>query len=261
MVALMLGAAAPLSAEPALSALELRASNGNADAAYALGRAYKTGDGVAADSRVAERWFAKAAALGHAKAGAELGLVLHQNGKSAEALPWLKKAAEGGDARAQYTLGTIFYAGQAVPADAGQARRWMRKAAAAGLPAATEALAIMDKLPPVPMEEPPVTVAVRSTQPAEKAAQKTALPAPLPTLATGRWQAQLGAFSVAANASGYWRKLRNIEAAGLQATFPVRNGLTMLRVGPFASRIEARRFCTSQREQGRDCMEVAGGAE
>ena len=232
-LALMFGAPPSVEAQPDIPALKSRAADGDAEAAYTLGRAYKLGDSVAADNHEAERWFARAARLGHAKASVELGLVLHQNGRSGEALPWLRKAAEAGDPRAEYTLGTILYAGKAVPADADQARRWMRKAAKAGLPAATEALAVMDGAASAPAV------------------------AAVPLAVQARWQAQLGAFSVAANASAYWQKLRGSEASGLQASFPVRDGLTLLRVGPFASRGDARRFCATQRERGRDCMEVA----
>ena len=237
-------------AAPGVDDLKVAAGGGDADAAYRLGRAYKLGDGAPADLRKAERWFEKAARAGHGRAGAELGLVIHQQGRSADALPWLRKAAQAGDPRAQYTLGTILFAGTAVAADPAEAKAWMRKAERAGLPAAREALSVMSKSQPSP-----VPVLARGEAPAA-----AAIAAPKPPRA-GAWQVQLGAFSVAANATGFWQQLRDSDGRGLQASFPVRGRLTLLRVGPFATRGEARRFCSGQRRQGRDCVEIAGAGE
>ena len=246
-----------------LAALTAAAHSGDAEAAYRLGRAYKTGHGAPADLQSAERWFETAAKQGHAKAGAELGLVLHQEGRSVEALPWLRKAAEAGDPRAQYSLATILFAGEVVPADADAARGWMRKAARAGLPAATEALAIMSKpLPTQPAlaggeRQPPNSEMEQNHRPAltPVAAETSRAPAkPAVSAGAGAWQVQLGAFSVASNATGYWNKLRNTDGRGLEASFPVRGGLTLFRLGPFANRAEAERFCLLQRKAGRDCV-------
>jgi uncharacterized protein len=208
----------------------------DAQAAFARGRAYKLGDGVAADMGEAARWFERAAKLGHRKAGAELGLVLFQDGKGKEALPWLRAAANGGDPRAQYALGTILYAGKLVPVDLAGAKSWMAKATKAGLPAAKEALAIMSK--PVPVV--PDTVFIEARLPVQ-----------------GIWSAQLGAFAVPENARRYWRAVSGSVDAGLSASFARQGALTLLRVAPFASRHEAARFCAGQRKRGRDCLEVS----
>ena len=51
--------------------------------------------------------------------------------------------AEQGDAKAQYGLGFMYYQGQGVPQDYGEAMRWYRKAAVQGDPTAQTALAYM----------------------------------------------------------------------------------------------------------------------
>ncbi|MCS4503444.1 hypothetical protein KBTX_02688 [wastewater metagenome] len=56
------------------------------------------------------------------------------------ALPPLYQAARAGNPRAQYALGYMYYYGQGVVADSGQAVQWIRRAARAGDPLAVEAL-------------------------------------------------------------------------------------------------------------------------
>jgi uncharacterized protein len=228
---LMAGAAGPGDADALIRA----AQAGDQDAMFALGRAYKMGEGVGPDAAEAARWFEQAVKSGHAKAGAELGLVLFQAGKGGEALPWLRAAAHGGDPRAQYALGTILYAGKLIPADPVQAKRWMAKAAKAGLRAAEEALAIMSK----PVWVAPEIVSIEVLPPDQ-----------------GIWSAQLAAFAVPENARRYWREVSGGVGAGLRVDFTKQGALTLLRVAPFASRAEAARFCAGQRRQGRECLEV-----
>ena len=50
----------------------------------------------------------------------------------AQAAEWYRKAAEQGDAGAQFNLGHLYYDGQGVPQDYGEAVRWFRLAAAQG---------------------------------------------------------------------------------------------------------------------------------
>jgi TPR repeat protein len=252
-VAIMIGMLGLLALAGTLAAdqLERSALSGDRESAFLLGRAYKLGDSVPLDTNKAARWLEKAAQLGHAKAGAELGLVLFQDGKGQEALPWLRTAAERGDARAQYALGTIYFAGKLVPADPNQARLWMGRAAKSRLPAAIEALAIMSKPstldPPRDRNYTVVTIMPAATQ--AVAAEPRRAP----------WQVQLGAFSVAANAQRMWRSIRSDAPAPLQASFPKDGTLTRLRIAPFQSRADAERFCASQRRRNRDCLEVRGG--
>jgi putative methionine-R-sulfoxide reductase with GAF domain len=76
------------------------AAEGNADAEYALGKRYATGNGVRQDYREAMRWF----------------------------LP----AAELGNVRAQGKVATCFWAGKGVPKDYGKAYFWALLAEAGG---------------------------------------------------------------------------------------------------------------------------------
>lgn len=212
-----------------------------AKAAYRKGRAYKLGDGVPADTREAERLLGLAASLGHAKAGGEYGLVLMHNDKPAEAIPWLRKAAERGDARAQYALGTLFFAGRGVKADPAEARRWIARAAKSGLPAAREALQIIDGTPP------PAVPEIARAEPAVPAVVK-------PRAVQGKWRVQLGAFAEPENARRLWRKVGG--TGGPTVSFDRAGPLTLLRAGPFESRAAASRYCATQRSQGRDCLVV-----
>lgn len=278
----MIAAVLALGALPALAAmtsdqldrLEASANSGNADAAFRLGRAYKLGDDVPANLDTAEHWFERAVRLGNARAGAELGLVLAQNGKGAAALPFLKQAAEKGDARAQYALGTLLYGGQGVAVDVGQGRAWTQRAAKAGLPAAIEALAIMDKaLMPSKSAATPYQIVSPKSQPRPDASlpakaevkvaaiPKSPPPASRPAKAppTGpAWHAQLGAFAVAGNAQRYWKAVKPGLPPQLGPRFPMGGGVTRLLVGPFADKDEAARFCAAQRKRDRACFEVKG---
>ena len=49
-----------------------------------------------------------------------------------DAMRWLKKAAKGGDAQAQFDLGCRHILGIGVPEDSRRAERWLVKAAEAG---------------------------------------------------------------------------------------------------------------------------------
>jgi hypothetical protein len=56
----------------------------------------------------------------------------------AQAAAWFRKAAEQGDADAQYSLGGLYYIGQGVPQDWAEAYYW-NDLAAAGKPVASNA--------------------------------------------------------------------------------------------------------------------------
>ena len=61
----------------------------------------------------------------------------------AEAVKWYSKAAEQGDANAQYNLGLMYNSGEGIPRDDAEAVKWWRKAAEKGLAAAQ---CILDKM-------------------------------------------------------------------------------------------------------------------
>ena len=93
------------------------ADRGDADAQFNLAQAYKLGRGVPANLDTALGLYRKAALQNHGEAQALLGLLLFQNGKRAEAMPWLGKAADRGDPASQYVYGTALFNGDMVERD------------------------------------------------------------------------------------------------------------------------------------------------
>ena len=66
-------------------------------------------------------------------------------------MKWYRKAAEQGNAKAQYNLGMMYYAGQGVPQDHAEAAKWFLKAAEQGIAFAQFNLGLMyDKRHGVP---------------------------------------------------------------------------------------------------------------
>lgn len=121
------------------------ADRGDADAQYNLAQAYKLGRGVPLNMTLAEQWYERAARQGHEQAGANLGLILFQNGRRREAMPYIERAAAGGDPRAQYVLGTALFNGDVVARDWPRAYALMSRAAADGLPPAVQQLQAMSQ--------------------------------------------------------------------------------------------------------------------
>jgi cell division septation protein DedD len=121
------------------------AQQGNADAQYDLGQAYRLGKGVPANPELAESWISKAARQGHPEAEAIYGLMLHTKGQREAALPWLRKAADRGDPRAQYVLGIELFNGDLLKKDWPRAYALVTRAADRGLPQAIKSLSEMDQ--------------------------------------------------------------------------------------------------------------------
>jgi len=121
------------------------AEQGDPDAQFNMGQAYKLGRGVTADQRVAQGWYQKAAQQGHEQAQANLGLILFQSGDRQGAMPWIIMAAQHGEPRAQYVLGTAMFNGDLVARDWPRAYALMTRAAASGLTQAASSLQQMDK--------------------------------------------------------------------------------------------------------------------
>ncbi len=125
------------------------AVNGDADAQFNLAQAYKLGRGVPADLKIAQDWYAKAAAQGHERAEDNLGLVMFQNGDRQKAMPIIQRSAERGDPRAQYVLGTALFNGDMAKKDWVRAYALMTRASASGLAPASASLAQMDRYIPL----------------------------------------------------------------------------------------------------------------
>jgi TPR repeat protein len=101
-----------------------------------LGQCYAEGIGVAKNQLEAVKWFRKAAEQGNADAQYNLGCCYY-DGKgvekdSAEAVKWTRKAAEQNDADAQFSLGDSYGSGKGVEKDDIEAAKWYRKAAEQG---------------------------------------------------------------------------------------------------------------------------------
>ena len=87
------------------------AAQGDADAQFNLGQAYRLGKGVPVDLAKAEDYYRRAAEQGHFQAEDNYGRMLFQKGERAKAAPWLEKSAARGDPRGQLILGTMLFNG------------------------------------------------------------------------------------------------------------------------------------------------------
>ncbi len=267
------------------------AEKGNADAQFNLGQAYKLGRGVPADLRIAQSWYEKAAQAGHAEAQANLGLILYQSGKKAAAMPWIKRAAERGDPRAQYVYGTELFNGDVVSKDWPRSYAMMTRASAAGLPQAADSLGQMEqhlsaidkqkaaglargletagqaRRAPQPVAASLMPTAkpgrVAGTALAAKAAPTTTAapkPSARPT-ASGGWQVQLGAYGSEAAARTQWAGIaKRVGAlAALSPSYEKAGAFTRLRVGPAAGKAAADGLCAAARAAGQACFPVPPG--
>ncbi len=136
------------------------AAKGDADAQFNMGQAFKLGKGVPQDTARAEAWYRKAAQQGHIKAADTLGLLMFQDGRKADALPFLQASAERGEPRAQYILGIAHFNGDIVGKDWVRAYALMSRSASSGLEQATRSLATMDGI--VPLEQRQLAMSLSS---------------------------------------------------------------------------------------------------
>ena len=125
------------------------ADKGDADAQFNMAQAYKLGRGVSADLVQAERFYKLAADQGHLQASDNYGLLLFQNNRRTDALPYLTESARRGEPRSQYVLGTGHFNGDFVQKDYVRAYALMTRASAQGLSQATSNMAQMDKYIPI----------------------------------------------------------------------------------------------------------------
>jgi hypothetical protein len=249
------------------------AEKGDPDAAFNLGQAYRLGRGVPANLAVAKTWFERSAEKGHVDAQTTLGLLLFQNGDQAEGLRWLKSAAEKGEPRALLVYGTALVNGDGVTQDPVLGYAYVSRAAAQGLAPAKETLKQLDQM--LSLEDrkkgvamarvkaraaPPPKSKPERTKPAQVAAAKRpppvrpTAPASTPTVATGAWRIQLGAFAQRGSAEALYRRISGNRAlSGRQAFYIPAGAVTRLQVGPFESRAAAAAAC---RAVGQACFAV-----
>lgn len=104
----------------------------SASTAYQLGRVWRDGLGVIPDDEKAEVWFQRAADGGHVGAQYALAKLLHEQGRTSEAISWYEQVAESGNLFAGYQLGKLYLAGDGVPKDVSQAVGYLTDAAEQG---------------------------------------------------------------------------------------------------------------------------------
>ena len=196
------------------------------------------------------------------------GLLLYQNGDQRGAMPWLEKAAELGDPRAQYVVGTALFNGDPLPRDWVRAYALMSRAAGSGLPTAVTSLAEMDRYIPASQRQqararPSTEKAQLASLPARSESRPARTPArtraaavaPAPS-ADGRWRIQLGAFADGTRADGLWRSIQASQPtlATAQSYLVKAGAVTRLQAGPFASRADADQACAAIRAGGHACF-------
>jgi cell division septation protein DedD len=254
------------------------AEQGDPDAAFNLGQAYRLGNGVPLDLAQAQDWLERAARKGHVDAQATLGLLLFQNGNRVSGMRWLKSAAEAGEPRALLIVGTALYNGDGVPADPVTGYAYVSRAAAQGLAPAQATLADMDAVIPLEQRQKGVALAqamaapkkssAAVAPPAKVASAKPAVakpvaatpviakPATKPALAlSGKWRIQLGAFGQRKSAEALFGKLSG-RLGGRQAYYIPVGAVVRLQAGPYESRASASAACVSLAPQ--PCFPVAG---
>jgi len=153
------------------------AAKGDADALFNLAQAYRLGRGVPQDLPQAETLYARAAAHGHLKAADNYGLLLFQDGRREQAMPYITAAADRGDPRAQYLLGIAYFNGDLVLRDYVRAYALLTLANGAGLPQAAPALREMDGFVPLMQRQEAQSLAVqmRSDADSRRSAQMAAV--------------------------------------------------------------------------------------
>lgn len=249
------------------------AENGDPDAAFNLGQAYRLGRGVPINLAAAQTWLARAADKDHLDAQSTLGLLLFDNGDRAGGIRWLKVAADRGEPRAMLVYGTALFNGDGVVRDPVRAYAYVSRAAAQRLAPARRTLADIDKLLPVAQRRTGVAMAIAMTRvaPAPAAAKArsavtpaatvTRAPAKIaaaPAMTSGGWRIQLGAFSHRSSAEALFRKLAGQPAlAGRQPSLVPAGAVTRLQVGPYPSRAAAAAACAALAKGGQPCFPVA----
>jgi cell division protein FtsN len=145
--------------DAAVKAWQSPAANGDADALFNMGQAYKLGRGVPKDLGKAEAMYGKAARLGHVRAADNFGILLFQTGRQPAAIPWLEAAADRGEPRAMYVLGIAAYNGDFAPKDWVRAYALMTRAAGSGLAQAMTSLTAMNEAIPLAQRQMGISLA------------------------------------------------------------------------------------------------------
>jgi hypothetical protein len=133
--------------ERGFSALEKRASAGDAGAQYEVGARFAEGIGVAANPAKGYDWLRKAAEHGEIRAQRRVGgMLLAGTGTTAspeQGLGWLVKSAGAGDPQAELDLAVAYFNGTGIAQDDGRAFHWFLKVAQLGDARAERSVGVM----------------------------------------------------------------------------------------------------------------------
>jgi len=123
------------------------ADQGHRAAQNLLASMYYYGKGVPQDNALAAYWFRKAADQDVGMAQLMLGNLYHQgrgvSRDDSRAVQWWLRASEKRMAEAEESLGRAYYSGEGVPRDYSRAAEWYRRAAEQGRPSAQTSLGDM----------------------------------------------------------------------------------------------------------------------
>jgi TPR repeat protein len=141
----------PPSTSNAISQLQERAQSGDAEAQFALGKAYEQGSGKPQSDEKAFKWYKASADQGNARAQNAMG-VMYSLGHGVmqdkeEAIRWYHKAAKQLNPNAMFNLGAAHYNGDGVGVDDNASYAWFVLAKNLGDQSASEAI---KRMPPRP---------------------------------------------------------------------------------------------------------------
>jgi len=126
---------------------EFKAAPKISAANYNLGVMYYKGQGVKQDKAQAVKYMKKAAEQGHAKAQFLYSVMLFTGDGAEQSVPeakkWIRKSADKGFAEAQFNLGMMYVNGDNIDKNRAEGVKWLKKAAKQGHPNARKLLKVM----------------------------------------------------------------------------------------------------------------------
>lgn len=132
-----------------ISAVKKKAESGDAEAMLnlALKLSFNYGCGQRKDNELEEeasKWIEKAANLGNAEAQYEwAGVHMNERNDLPKAFEWFKKSAQNGYTKAKNNLGSYYLKGEGTPRNAGQAFYWKEQASNDGYLGAKRTLGLL----------------------------------------------------------------------------------------------------------------------
>ncbi|GGI84562.1 hypothetical protein GCM10007973_21430 [Polymorphobacter multimanifer] len=260
------------------------AENGNLDAMFNIGQAYKLGRGLPKNEAQARDWYRKAAERGHRPAQANLGILLFQSGQKADALRWLKQAADAGEPRAQYVYGVAHWNGDGVPRSLVTAYAYLARAADQGLAEGRSAIDLLTpkmsvvertsgwqlasalaktdgSSGPLASIPSPSALAANAPVPQTPSSNPAAIAgkAATPTRPQPAFRVQLGAYSRRELAEAALAAIKSRSPALLEGVGPILQydgSLTRLHIGTFDSLEASKAACARFTAAGYSCIPV-----